>query len=116
MSSSSLNISFIRVLVDNKLLEWLKLVAQVSNVGLVEGSDYFKWNLTTSGLYSIRSLYLHLIDTHHPFYHKKLWKLKIPLKIKIFLWFLQKGVILTKDNLARRNWKKESEMYLLQYE
>ena len=90
---------------DNKLIEWRKLVAQVSHVGLVEGSDFFKWNLTTSGLYSVRSLYLHLIDTHPPFHHKKLWKLKIPLKIKIFLWFLQKGVVLTKGNLKRETAK-----------
>ena len=39
-----------------------------------------------------------------PFVNKFLWKLKIPLKIKIFLWYLQQGVILTKDNLAKRNW------------
>lgn len=32
-------------------------------------------------------------------------KLKIPLKIKVFLWYLQKGVTLTKDNLAKRNWQ-----------
>uniref|UniRef100_A0A0A9D097 Reverse transcriptase zinc-binding domain-containing protein n=1 Tax=Arundo donax TaxID=35708 RepID=A0A0A9D097_ARUDO len=31
-----------------------------------------------------------------------LWKLKIPLKIKIFLWYLCKGVILTKDNLVKK--------------
>ena len=31
--------------------------------------------------------------------------MKLPLKIKIFLWFLQRGVILTKDNLAKKNWK-----------
>jgi len=30
--------------------------------------------------------------------------MKVSLKIKIFLWFLKKGVILTKDNLAIRNW------------
>ena len=34
-----------------------------------------------------------------------IWKLKIPLKIKVFMWYLQKGVVLTKDNLARRQWK-----------
>jgi hypothetical protein len=34
----------------------------------------------------------------------KLWKLKIPLKIKVFGWYLCKGVVLTKDNLAKRNW------------
>lgn len=33
-----------------------------------------------------------------------LWKLKIPLKIKIFMWFLNKKVLLTRDNLAKRNW------------
>jgi hypothetical protein len=30
---------------------------------------------------------------------------KVPLKVKIFLWYLRRGVILTKDNLAKRNWK-----------
>jgi hypothetical protein len=33
-----------------------------------------------------------------------LWKLKVPLHIKIFLWYLKQGVVLTKDNLIRRNW------------
>jgi hypothetical protein len=33
------------------------------------------------------------------------WKAKVPPKIKIFLWYLWKGVILTKDNLAKRQWK-----------
>uniref|UniRef100_A0A453JTN1 Reverse transcriptase zinc-binding domain-containing protein n=1 Tax=Aegilops tauschii subsp. strangulata TaxID=200361 RepID=A0A453JTN1_AEGTS len=27
-----------------------------------------------------------------------------PLKIKVFMWFVHKQVILTKDNLAKRNW------------
>ena len=36
--------------------------------------------------------------------NRYLWKLKIPLKIKIFLWFLFNGVTLTKDNLAKRQW------------
>jgi hypothetical protein len=33
------------------------------------------------------------------------WKAKIPLQIKNFLWYLLNGVILTKDNLAKRQWK-----------
>jgi hypothetical protein len=33
------------------------------------------------------------------------WKLKILLKIKVFLWNLGRGAILTKDNLAKRRWK-----------
>jgi hypothetical protein len=29
----------------------------------------------------------------------------VPLKIRIFMWFLHCKVILTKDNLAKRNWQ-----------
>lgn len=41
--------------------------------------------------------------------NKTMWKLKIPLKIKIFLWYLKKGVVLTKDNVLRRNWKRNKK-------
>jgi hypothetical protein len=105
LSSTPLNISFRRSLVDNNLSHWLHLVAWVSNVVVVDDKDYFKWRLTKSGVFTVQSLYLHDIDTHPPFQHRKIWKWKIPLKIKIFLWFLQKGVVLTKDNLAKKNWK-----------
>jgi hypothetical protein len=33
-----------------------------------------------------------------------LWKIKISLKIKVFLWLLYREAILNKDNLAKRNW------------
>ena len=103
MATSPLQVSFRRALVDNNLLEWQNLVAQISHVDLVDEPDTFSWNITTSKLYTARSHYLHLIDTNPPFRHKNIWKLKIPLKIKIFLWYLQKGVLLTKDNLAKKN-------------
>ena len=109
LSTRPLNISFTRALVGNKLTEWLSLVARISNVELVEGSDYFRWRLTNSGLFSVRSLYLHNMERQTPFRHKKIWKMKIPLKIKIFFWFLQRGVVLTKDNLARNNWKESQK-------
>jgi len=37
------------------------------------------------------------------------WKLRLPLKIKFFLWYLKKGVLLTRDNLINRKWKGESK-------
>ena len=30
--------------------------------------------------------------------------MKIPLKNKMFVWYLRRGVILTKDNLIKSNW------------
>ena len=70
MATQPLNISFRRALVDNKLVEWQDLVAQIDHVNLVDGSDTFRWTLTKSGLYTIRSWYLHLIDSQPPFRHK----------------------------------------------
>ena len=37
--------------------------------------------------------------------NKKIWKMKIPLKNKKIAWYLRRGIILTKDNLAKRNWQ-----------
>jgi hypothetical protein len=34
-----------------------------------------------------------------------MWKAKAPLKIKIFMWLVAQGAILTKDNLGKRKWK-----------
>jgi hypothetical protein len=49
-------------------------------------------------------MYQYLMNQGTPFTNKFIWNLRIPLKIKIFLWYIQRGVILTKDNLAKRNW------------
>ena len=56
-------------------------------------------------------MYQKLINQQVPFRHKYIWKLKIPLKIKIFLWYLLKGVLLTKDNLAKKNWDGSHKCY-----
>jgi hypothetical protein len=37
-----------------------------------------------------------MINKGYVFHHKVLWKLKLPLKIKIFMWYILKGVVLTK--------------------
>jgi hypothetical protein len=49
-------------------------------------------------------MYLDLMNGHTVYLRKYLWKIKIPLKIKIFMWFLSNKVLLTKDNLAKRKW------------
>jgi hypothetical protein len=52
----------------------------------------------------VHSLYLTLINNGMANnLHRKLWRSKVPLKIKIFMWYM-KEVVLTKDNLAKRNW------------
>lgn len=48
-------------------------------------------------------MYRHLVNNGFKA-TQEIWHMKIPLKIKIFMWYLKRGVVLTKDNLARRNW------------
>ena len=38
------------------------------------------------------------------------------LKIKVFMWYLLKGVVLTKDNLARRNWNGSLRCFYMKNE
>ena len=87
LATRPLNLSFRMALVDNKLVGWLNLVEQITHVDLVDGLDNFRWNLTKSGLFTVRSFYLYLIDTHPPFRHKSIWKLKIPLKLRFSFGF-----------------------------
>jgi hypothetical protein len=68
-------------------------------VMLVNEPDSFVWKLSTS----VKSIYTNLMNDDARFLIKYLWKLKNPLKIKIFMWFLNKKVLLTRDNLAKRN-------------
>jgi hypothetical protein len=90
--------------VGNNLNQWYRLVAQVAHIRLNEVHDRFVWDLIQNDNFSISSMYKALITDTRVMHNTFLWKLKIPLRIKIFLWYLKREVILTKDNLARRNW------------
>jgi hypothetical protein len=47
-------------------------------------------------------MYLDLLNGNTGYLHKYLWKMKVPLKIKIFMWFVHRKEILTKDNLVKK--------------
>jgi hypothetical protein len=101
LNSTPLNVFFRRALVGNKLLEWQSLVARVAFINLNEGRDIFIWNLNNNCLFYVKSMYKYLVNNEIKV-TQKIWHMKVPLKIKIFLWFLNKEVILTKDNLAKK--------------
>jgi hypothetical protein len=65
--------------------------------------DSFRW--TTSKKFSVKDMYNDLVLRSGTPVNCWAWKAKIPLKIKIFLWYLKNGVVLTKDNLVKRQWK-----------
>ncbi|WVZ62664.1 hypothetical protein U9M48_012381 [Paspalum notatum var. saurae] len=103
MSSVPLNVSFRRGLVGERLRAWHELVGVVMRVPMRGGRDVFKWSLNKIGVFTVNSMYKHLVSNGIKV-SQEIWKTKIPLKIKIFMWYVKRGVLLTKDNLARRNW------------
>ena len=98
------SITFRRALTGNKWDNWLHLVERLMQVNLTDEQDVFNWRLTSSDTFSVKSMYLDLLNGQTRFLRKYIWKIKAPPKIKSFMWFLYRKVILTKDNLAKRNW------------
>jgi hypothetical protein len=74
LETTPLNISFRRGLNDNKWLQWLNLCQQLMIVTLNDQPDVFVWNLTDSGLFSVKSMYLDLMNGHTIYVRKYLWK------------------------------------------
>jgi hypothetical protein len=64
-------------------------------VNLSNDGDKFVWKLTTFGTFIVKSMYADFMNVHTVYLEKYIWKLKVPLKIKIFMWFLHRKVILT---------------------
>jgi hypothetical protein len=104
LGSRPFNISIRRSLVAGNLHDWHDLVLKLSSINLTDSSDCFKWSLNSNGRFTINSMYQAFLDTNVVPNNTYLWKIKIPLKIKVFLWLLHRETILTKDNLAKRKW------------
>jgi hypothetical protein len=66
-----------------------------SNMFSLTSKDLVKWTWEKTENFSVKSMYDHLCsgDVNEP--NKKIWKSKIPLKIKIFMWLIQQNAILT---------------------
>ena len=104
LSTMPLNISFRRALVGDKLRLWHELVSKILSVTLSDANDSFKWTLTKNSDFTMKSMYKDLMQINSLPCKSIVWKLKVPLKIKV-----QRGVILTKDNLLKRRWKGGSK-------
>jgi hypothetical protein len=62
LSENPLNISFRRSLNGNRWSLWLQLVQRLMHVQLNNENDKFVWGLTTSGQYTVKSMYMDLIN------------------------------------------------------
>lgn len=102
-NSTPLDVSFRRSLVGQNLRDWNQIVSSILDLNLTQDPDTFIWSLNSNGQFSVKSMYAALINNGIRV-SQEIWQTKLPTKIKVFMWYLKKGVILTKDNLAKRNW------------
>ncbi len=73
-----------------------------------EGNDQIRWRWNTSGEFSVKSTYRFLQDSgvaDRRFV--AIWKIRTPLKVKIFVWLMLRRRVLTADNLRKRGWSGE---------
>jgi hypothetical protein len=106
LNTSPPNVTFRQDLIGERLASWHALQEQLANVQLTDKHDEFRWNLIENRIFLVDSMYKVLLHSEAPIHKNKYtWKMKIPLRIKVFAWYLRRGVILTKDNLVRRNWQ-----------
>jgi hypothetical protein len=62
MNGTPLNIGFGRSLSDKRWDRWVYLVHRLMEVHLSENEDTFHWGLTKSGKFTVKSIYLDLLD------------------------------------------------------
>jgi hypothetical protein len=92
LESNPLNMMFRRNLYGPRLVSWEALLQRLANIHLTDMKDEFHWNLLGNGKFSVASMYNALILTDLPVLdNKKIWKMKIPLKNKIYAWYLCRG-------------------------
>jgi hypothetical protein len=102
LSMIPLNVAFRRSLMGANLRAWHDVVAMVADVYLTNQRSFCLGPTSEWVVFS----QIHVQSFVIP-YNTLIWKLKLPLIIKVFMWYLYKGVVLTKDNLVRRQWQED---------
>jgi hypothetical protein len=104
-------LNFRRWLDERAQNQWRQMRDMLATCALSPQKDLVKWTWEKTRNFSVKSMYDHLCSGDVNESNNKIWKSKIPLKIKIFMWLIQQDAILTKNNLAKRNWSGDKKCY-----
>lgn len=86
---------------DNTLAQ--QFMDSVNALALTNCLDDVRWRWTPSEIFLVRSLYLFVQDGGVAVKrYDRMWKMRSPLKVKIFVWLVLKNKVLTADNLLKR--------------
>ena len=80
-------------------------IIKSSHVSISNEDDVLVWNLSKFGHYTTKDGYAQLMmdrEVEYSWWWRVLWKLKFPLKTKIFCWFILLDKALTWDVLVKK--------------
>jgi hypothetical protein len=84
-------IRFRRLFYGETLTQWDESKRMADNIQQDDHKkDIVKWTIGQSGIFRVKELYLQLrSDGIYPY--KFIWKIKMPLKVKVFMWLVSKN-------------------------
>jgi hypothetical protein len=86
--------------------EWEELEMELKGVQLTEEEDSVRWMLTPHGQFTTSSLYRFCtFPGVRNLKIEEMWRSKLHLKVKNFIWLVIRNRIQTVDNLGRKKWK-----------
>jgi len=104
MAQQGWRLSLRRWLNEELQIHYRKMNDLLNSFAVNSENDKPRWKRGNNGIFSVKSVYDHLCSNETGANYNLIWKAKIPLKIKVWLWLIEHNAILTKDNLAKRNW------------
>jgi len=84
--------------------EWMSVLEETFAYNFENQSDKVSWKWGGKGVFTNKSVYEHITSGQSSASFAHIWQARLPYKIKIFTWLLEKNVVLTKDNMVKRNW------------
>uniref|UniRef100_A0A453APP2 Reverse transcriptase zinc-binding domain-containing protein n=1 Tax=Aegilops tauschii subsp. strangulata TaxID=200361 RepID=A0A453APP2_AEGTS len=78
LQSVPLNIQFRRSLVGERWNSWLHLLRRLMDVRLSNQPDSFHWKLARNSVFTVKSMYMDLINSSPTPRSTNIWKVKVP--------------------------------------
>ena len=92
-------------LVNKIFQQLLEFNAILESLVLSSDIDSMSWSVSSNKFYSMKSCYAILNDGGLRSQHAMdIWKCKVPLKTKVFSWLVVHDKILSRENLAKKDW------------
>lgn len=99
---------FKRSLICQEYESWLGMQECLHDVLLTGNKDVVIWGLNRKNQFTTKSLYRFLTDRGVPSKATRyIWKSKVPLKIKFFLWHVFNNKLQVAQNFIKKGWHRD---------